>query len=112
ERGNTERRHRRRVVNVAGETKLFLSRIVMIAQKIARLHYLDIVNLRRLQNFAGAFRARDVGARAHLAPASKSAAYTNLRPDTNDQRHADIKQIMTPAAVSDWVEHSCFKCVC
>src|SRR5439155_3827787 len=39
------------------------------------------------------------------------AAHANLRPDTDDQRHADIKHPMTPA-VSDWVEHSCLKCVC
>src|ERR1700720_1995294 len=110
-RGNTKRRDRRRVVNVAGKTKLFLGRIVMIAQKIVRLDHLDIMNLRRLQDLARAFRAGDVGARAHLAPAPKGAAYTNLRPDTDDQRHADIKQIMT-AAESDWVEHSCLKCVC
>ena len=48
-RGNTEGCDRGGVVNVARETKLFLGRIVMIAQKIVRLHHLDIVNLRRLQ---------------------------------------------------------------
>src|SRR5437588_3094 len=110
-RGNAEGRDRRGIVNVARETKRFLGRIVMIAQKIVRLHYLDIVNLGRLQNFARAFRAGDVGARAHLAPAPKRAAHANLRPDADDQRHADIKQPMTPA-ISDWVEHSRLKCVC
>ena len=67
-RGDPERRDRRGVVNIAGKAELFLGRIVMIAEKIVRLDHLDIVNLRRLQNLARAFRAGDVGARAHLAP--------------------------------------------
>jgi len=83
----------------------------VIAQKIVRLHHIDIVNLCRLLNLACAFRTRDVGARAHLTPAPKGPAYPKLRPNTDDQRHAEIKQKVT-AAVSDWVEHSCFKCVC
>ena len=40
--------------------KLLARRIVMIAKKIVRLDNLDIVNLGRLQNFAGALCAGDV----------------------------------------------------
>ena len=36
--------------------ELFLGRIVMVAQKIVRLHDLDIVNLCRLQNLTRTFR--------------------------------------------------------
>ena len=110
-RGDPEGRDRRGVVNVAGKAKPLLGRIVMIAQKIVRLDHLDVVNLRRLQNLPRAFRAGDVGARAHLAPASKRAFDANLRPNADDQRHANIKQPVT-SAVSDWVKHSCLKCVC
>src|SRR5438309_10863320 len=102
-RGDPEGRDRRGVVNVAGEAKPFLGRIVMITQKIVRLDHLDIVNLRRLQNLPRAFRACNIGARAHLAPAPKRAAYANLRPNSDNQRHANIKQRVT-SAVSDWVE--------
>src|SRR6476620_5279294 len=110
-RGNPERRHRWCIVNVTGKAKLFLGRIVMVPQKIVRLHDLDIVNLRRLQNLARTFRPRDVGACAHLAPTREGAAYTNLRPNADDQRNAYIKEPVT-SAESNWVEHSCFKCVC
>src|SRR5256714_11728270 len=104
-RGNPEGRDRRGVVNVAGEAKPFLGRIVMITQKIVRLDHLDIVNLRRLQNLPRALRAGDVGARAHLAPASKRAGDANLCPNADNQRHANIKQPVT-SAVSYWVEHA------
>ena len=49
---------------------VLLGRIVMVAQEIVRLDNLDIVDLRRLQNLARAFRARDVRACAHLRPIS------------------------------------------
>src|SRR5438477_8420173 len=110
-RSNPEGRHRWRIVNVAGKAKHFLRRIVMVPQKIVRLHDLDIVNLRRLQNLARAFRASDIRARQHLTPARECAAHTNLGPNADDQRHAYIKEPVT-SAESDWVEHSCLKCVC
>ena len=90
-RGNAERGDRRRVVNVARKAKLLARRIVMIAQEIVRLDHLDIVNLRRLQNFPRAFRAGDVGARPHLAPFLERAADAKLRPNADDQRHAQYK---------------------
>src|SRR5438874_11591344 len=110
-RSNPEGRHRWRIVNVAGKAKHFLGRIVMVPQKIVRLHDLDIVNLRRLQNLACAFRPGDVGTRAHLAPTRESTAHANLRPNADDQGHAYIEQPVT-SAESDWVEHACLKCVC
>ncbi len=89
------------IVNVAREAKLFLGRIVMIAQKVVRLDHLNIVNLRRLQNLPRAFRAGDVGARAYLCSTVQTLLLTrNLRPNANNQRHANIEQPVT-SAVSD-----------
>ena len=62
----------------------------MISEKIVRLHNIDIWYLGRLQDFARAFRASDVGACADLTPFSKRARDTYLRPNPDDQRDADI----------------------
>jgi len=84
--------YRRRVVDVTRQVQLLLGRIVMVAQKIVRLQDLDVIDLRRLQNFARAFSSGDVPARAHLAPPAKCAAHANLRPKCNDQRDANVEE--------------------
>ncbi len=69
-RGDAERGDRWRVVNVRRKAKPLVGRIVVVAEIIVRLDHFDVVNLRRLQNLAGRFRAGNVRARAHLAPLS------------------------------------------
>src|SRR5215471_14261956 len=109
-RSNPEGCDRWRIVNVAGKAKDFLCRVIMVPQKIVRLHDLDIVNLRCLQNLACALRAGDIRARPNLAPTRERAFDANLRPNANDQRNAYVKQPVTSSG-SDRVKHSCFKCV-
>src|SRR5262245_7888637 len=84
--------YRRRIINVAREVQLFLRWIVMVAQKIVRLDDLDVTDLRRLEDFASALGSGDIPTRANLAPPAKGAFHPNLRPNSNDQRHADIKE--------------------
>src|SRR4029079_2718449 len=90
--GDAQSCYRRRVVNVARQVQLFLGRVVMIAQDIVRLHDVDIMNVPRLQDLACAFGTVDVPAGADLAPSAKRAGYPHLRPNSNDQRDADVEQ--------------------
>src|SRR5690242_16172149 len=83
--------------------QLLLGRIVMITQKVIRLHDVDIVNLSCLQNFARALGSRDVPGRTNFAPATKGAAHANLRPDSDDQRDTDVKEpVRTQAKAAIW----------
>src|SRR4029077_3437417 len=104
-RGDAERRHRWRVEDVAGKAKLLLRRVVMVAKEIVRLDNIDIVDLRRLQNFPCAFRAGNVRGRAHFPPFTEGAANADLRPDADNQGHADVEQ-PTTSAKADWIEHA------
>ena len=70
-------------------------------------HDVNIVDLRRVQDFARALRAGDVRTRTHLAPPAERAAHPNLRPNPNDQRHTYIKQ-PTGTAETVRIKHSCF----
>jgi hypothetical protein len=100
--GNSKRRHRWRIENVARETQLLLRRIVMIPEKIVRLDNINIVNLRGLQNFSRAFRAGDIGTRSYLAPPPKGVRDANLRPNTDDCRNNKVEQpVLTAESV--WV---------
>src|ERR1700726_111285 len=90
-RGDAECSYGWGVVNIARQTKPFACRIVMVAEKIVRLHNIDIVDLRSMQNFPRRFRPRDVGARADLAPFAERPAHPNLRPECDDQRTTDVK---------------------
>src|SRR5437763_15751420 len=88
--------NRGRFEYVAREAKLFARRIVMIAEEIVGLDNIDIVNLRRLQDLARAFRARNVGAGPHRAPFSKRATHPELRPKRSDHRNTDVEQPIMP----------------
>src|SRR5438067_11289811 len=94
--------YRRRVINVARQVQLFLGWIVMVAQKIVCLHDVDITNLCCLEDFACAFSSGDIPARSHLAPMAKRAAHSNLRPNSNDQRNADVKQPVRTQTKTVW----------
>src|SRR5262245_26285923 len=84
--------YRRRIVNVARQVQLLLCRIVVVAQKIVRLHDVDIMNLGCLEDFACAFSSSDIPARTHLAPMAKRTFHPKLRPKSDDQRDADVEQ--------------------
>src|SRR4051794_4490595 len=90
--GDAQCSYRRRIVNVAREVQLLLCRIVVVAQKIVRLHDVDIMNLGCLEDLSRAFSSGDIPARAHLAPMTKCTAHPNLRPNSNDYWHADVEQ--------------------
>ena len=66
----------------------------MVAEIIVRLDDIDIVNLRRLQNFARRFRTGDVRTRTHRAPPAESGADAELRPQADNQGHTDQQQPM------------------
>ena len=83
-RGNAQRCYGRRVINVARQVQLLLGRIVMVTEKIVRLHDIHVMDLRRLQDFSRALGAGDVRARTHLAPPAERATHANLRPNSND----------------------------
>src|SRR5437762_2500598 len=102
-RSNTERRHRGRVINVAREVQLLLGRIVMVAEKIVRLHDINIMDLCGLQDFARALGASDIRARTHFAPTAKCAAHPNLRPNSDDQGDADVQQPMRSQTKTRWI---------
>lgn len=78
----------------------------MIAEKIIRLHNIDIVDLRGLQNLPRALRAGNVRARSHLAPFTECALNPDLRPNADDRRHYYIEQPVMTSAESNGVEHS------
>jgi len=82
----------------------------MIAEKVIRLDNIDIVNLRRCQNFARTLCTGDVRTGADLTPLSKRAAYPKLRLRRNDQRHADVKEPMRSKTESVRIKHACLKC--
>ena len=58
--GDAHSCNRGRVIDAARQMQLLVPWIIMIAKKIVRLNNLDIVNLGRLQDFAGTLRAGDV----------------------------------------------------
>ena len=74
----------------------------MVAEKIVRLHNVDILNLRCLEDFACAFSAGDIPARTHFAPMAERAGHSNLRPNSNDQRDADVKQPVRTQTKAEW----------
>ena len=74
----------------------------MVAEKIVCLHDVDIMNLRCLEDFACAFGSGDIPARAHLAPTAKRAGHSNLRPNSNDQRDADVEQPVGTQTKTEW----------
>ncbi len=59
-RGDAHSRNRGRVIDAAGQVQLLVPWIIMVPKKIVRLDNLDIVNLGRLQDFAGTLRAGNV----------------------------------------------------
>ena len=65
--------------------------------------------LGRLQNLLRAVRASDVRACPHLAPFSERARHTNLRPNSHDQRHADVEEPVRAEAETGWIIHIEFK---
>src|ERR1043166_7181647 len=93
------------MINIARQVQLLVPGIVMVAEKIVRLHDVHIMNLGRLQNFASALRAGNVRARPHLAPFSERAGHTDLRPNSEDQRDADVKQPVRTQAKTGWIKH-------
>src|SRR6185369_8231799 len=99
---NAQCGYRRRVVNVARQVQLLLCRIVVVAKKIVRLHDVDILNLSCLEDFACAFSSGDIPVRAHLAPMAKRTAHPNLRPNSNDQRDADVEQPVGTQTKAQW----------
>src|SRR5207302_8818014 len=101
--GNSKCGHRRCVVNVGRQTKLLLCRIVMVAEETVRLHNIDIVNLRGLQNLSRAFGAGDVRGSAHFPPAIESTGHADLRPDPENRRNNQVKKEMITAK-ADWIE--------
>src|SRR5205085_10258807 len=93
------------IENVARTMELFVRRIVVVSEEIVCLDNIDIMNLRRLQNFTRTLRAGDVRACAHLSPAIECARNTDLRPDAENRRHSNVvKETVTPE--SDWIEHA------
>src|ERR1043166_9385267 len=101
-RGDAQCCYRRCVKNIARQVELFLGWVVMITQEIVRLYNINVMDLCCLQDFASALGAGNVGARAHLAPPAKRAAHPNLRPDSNDQRDAHVKQPVRTQAKTVW----------
>ena len=83
-RGNAEGRDRGLAINVTGKAKTLVCRIVVVAEEIVGLDHFDVIDLRRVQNFARAFRAGNAGAGAHLPPFFESRVDTKLRPETDD----------------------------
>src|SRR5437016_3658791 len=64
------------------------------------------MDLRGLQNFAGAFCTGDVRACADFAPAIERTGDPNLCPDSKNCRNNQVeKEMMT--AKADWIEHAC-----
>src|SRR3954471_10144519 len=94
--------YRRRVINVARKMQLLLGRVIMVAEKIVRLHNLDVLNLRCLEDFACAFSSSDVPVRTHLAPMAKCTRHPNLCPNSNDQRNADVEQPVRTETKTGW----------
>src|SRR5436190_8117037 len=101
-RGDTQCCYRRRMINIARQMQLLLGRIVMVTEKIIRLHDVNILDLRRLQNFSRALCARDVRACTHLAPPAKRATDPNLRPNSNNQWHPNVEQPVRPQSKAEW----------
>src|SRR5215216_5958948 len=86
--------------------QFLVPRIVMVPQKVVRFHDFHVLYLRGLQNFLSAFRAGDVSARPHLTPFAERAGHTNLRPNPDDQRNADVKQPVRTKTETIWIKHA------
>src|SRR5262245_2470633 len=97
--------YRRRIIDVTRKVQLLFGGVVMVAQKIVRLHHLDVLDLRCLKNFPGAFGSGNVPARAHLAPPAKRAAHANLRPNSNDQWDADVEDPIRTETKTVWAAY-------
>src|SRR5204863_8799608 len=82
--------------------QLYLGWVVKVDQKILSLHDVNITNLHCLQDFACAFSSGDIPVRTHLAPSAKHAAHPNLRPNSNDQRDADVEQPIGTQTKAVW----------
>src|ERR1700730_11899519 len=78
----------------------------MVPKKTVRLHNIDILNLGRLQNFTRAFSTGDVRTRPHFAPFTERARDSNLRPNPDDQRDADVKQPVRSKTETVWIKHT------
>src|SRR2546423_7708707 len=77
-----------RVVNVGREMELLARRIVVVAEKIVRLHDLHVVDPGRRQNFAGCLSASNIRSGPDRPPFLKSAADAKLRDQPDDERYA------------------------
>src|SRR6266436_9026775 len=93
------------MINIARQVQFLVSRIVMVPKKIVRLHNFHILYLGRPQNFLRALRAGDVRARPHLAPFSERTGHPNLRPNPQDQWHADVEQPERSKTKTVWRKH-------
>src|SRR5206468_11861839 len=80
------------MINIARQVQFLVSRIVMVSKKIVRLHNFHILYLGRPQNFLRALRTSGVRTSPHLAPFSERAGHSNLRPNSQDQWHANVEQ--------------------
>src|SRR5213593_4818083 len=78
----------------------------MVPKKIVRLDNFHIGYLCRSQNFTRALRAGDVRARPHLAPFMERTRDSNLCPNPDDQRDADIKQPTRSKTETVWIKHT------
>ena len=74
----------------------------MVTEKIVRLHDVNVMDLRRLQNFPRALCAGNIDTRSHLAPTAKRAGDPNLRPNSNDQGDADVEQPVRSQPKTVW----------
>src|SRR5437764_15339278 len=89
------------MINIARQMQLLLGRIVMVTEKIVRLHDVNILDLRRLHNFPRALCASDVRACTHIAAPTKSATDPNLPPNSNNQWNPNVEQPDRPQPKAD-----------
>src|ERR1700730_8131596 len=78
----------------------------MVPKKTVRLHNIDILNLGCLQNFTRAFSTGDIRTRPHFAPFTERARDSNLCPNPDDQRDADVKQPVRSKTKTVWIKHT------
>src|SRR5436190_3124913 len=78
----------------------------MVPKKIVRLHDIHVVDLGCLQNLTRAFRTGNIRSRPHFAPFTEGACDSNLGPNPDDQRHADVKEPMRSKTETVWIKHT------
>ena len=92
-RGDAQRGHAWRAVDVGRQTEPLFDRIVMVAEHVVDLADLDIVDLRGVEDFARGLRSGHSGSRGDFLVSAERGRNAHLGVKTEDKRNSDQQQV-------------------